>query len=282
MASKGKAQDLFRSKAPWIMALLIRDFKIGLDDSAAILGNLGHESGGFASLQEAKPTVPSSRGGYGWAQWTGPRRRSFEAYSQRAGLPVASDQANYGFLFSELKGPYRAAIAKLQAARTLNAKVKAFELAYEQAGVKHYESRDQWAAVALDAWHQAGGSPALPDWAVRTAGKPASAQEPAPAAPQPAPAPQTPPSAPPVPETVVVQKPVVVDPGELHKPVTKTKTFWTWLLTILGAPLAAFGGLDFRVQLVIIGLIVAFGIYGIARRAQLAQAVRDLRTSIEG
>ncbi|CDX54593.1 hypothetical protein MPL1032_190167 [Mesorhizobium plurifarium] len=281
MASKGKAQDLFRSKAPWIMALLMRDFKIGLDDSAAILGNLGHESAGFSAMQEIKPTVPSSRGGFGWAQWTGPRRRSFEAYASRVGLNPTDDQANYGWLFSELKGPYRAAIDKLVAAKTLAAKVKAFEGVYEKAGVKHYDSRNQWAAIALDAWHQAGGSPSLPAWAVKGAGKPASAQTPEPAAPKPAPAPQPAPAPAPAPP-VVVEKPVVADPGELHKPVTKTKTFWTWLLTALGAPLAAFGNFDWRVQLAIVAVIVAFAVYGITRRAQLAQAVRDLKTEIEG
>lgn len=78
MATKGKAQDLFRSKAPWIMALLMRDFPWDLDDAASALGNIGHECAGFTALQETKPTVPGSRGGFGWNQWTGPRRRNFE------------------------------------------------------------------------------------------------------------------------------------------------------------------------------------------------------------
>ena len=39
------------------MGDLIRDFRIGLEDAAAIVGNGGHESGGFASLQEIKPTI---------------------------------------------------------------------------------------------------------------------------------------------------------------------------------------------------------------------------------
>ncbi|ESY09708.1 hypothetical protein X752_13970 [Mesorhizobium sp. LNJC398B00] len=255
---------------------MMRDFQLQLDDVAAIVGNLGHESGGFASLQETKPTVPSSRGGFGWAQWTGPRRRSYEAYCKRAGLNPVVDQANYGFLFSELKGAYRGAIAKLVAAKGLNAKVKAFELAYEQAGAKHYASRNQWAAIALDAWHN-DRPLKLPDWAVRGAGKPASAQEPA--APSSDAGPAAKPA--PVPPPVVVEKPVVVDPGELHKPVTKTKTFWTWLLTALGAPLAAFGNFDWRVQLAIVALIVAFAVYGITRRAQLAQAVRSLKAELE-
>lgn len=263
--AKGKAQDLFRSKAPWIMALFMRDFQLQLDDAAAILGNIGHECAGFTAMQEIKPTVPSSRGGFGWPMWTGPRRRSYEAYCKRNGFNPADDQANYGYMFSELKGPERAAIGKLKAAKSLAGKVKAFELAYERAGAKHYPSRNQWAAVALDAWHEAGGNPTLPAWARQAS-----------AAPVPAPKPE------PKPEPVVVEKPVVADPGELNKPVTKSKTFWTWLLTAIGAPFAAFGGLDWRVQLAIVGLIVLFAVYGITRRAQLAQAVRALKSEIEG
>jgi hypothetical protein len=216
------------------MALLMRDFGfVYIDNAAAIVGNLGHESAGFTAMQEAKPTVPSSRGGYGWPMWTGPRRRGFEAYCKRAGRDPASDQANYGFLFSELKWPYRAALGKLQAAKGLANKVKAFELAYEQAGVKHYASRNQWASIALEAWHAVFENPTLPGWALPLgSGKPAN------------PAPSVPPAQP-----VVVEKKVVADPGELHTPVTRSKTFWTWLLTAIGAPFVAFGNFDWRVQL---------------------------------
>lgn len=76
---------------------------------------------------------------------------------------------------------------------------------------------------------------------------------------------------------VIVEKPVVADPGELSTPASKSKTVWTWLLTAIGAPLAAFGDLDWRVQLVIVGVIVGFAVYGIKRRADLAKAVRDLK-----
>ena len=69
---------LFRDKAPGVMRALIADFDLAVGDAAAVLGNLGHECGGFRLMQEQKPTVPGSRGGYGWAQWTGPRRRKFE------------------------------------------------------------------------------------------------------------------------------------------------------------------------------------------------------------
>lgn len=146
-------EQIFRSKAPWIMATLMQDFPIGLDDAAAILGNLGHESGGLAKLQEISPTVAGSRGGYGWPQWTASRRRAYEAYCARNRLDPASDRANYAYLFIELKGPEKAAIAKTVTASGLEAKVIAFERAFERAGVKHYPSRQHWAQIALDAWH---------------------------------------------------------------------------------------------------------------------------------
>lgn len=79
---------------------------------------------------------------------------------------------------------------------------------------------------------------------------------------------------------VVVEKPVVVDPGELETPASKSKTVWTWLFTAIGAPIAAFGNLDWRVQLAIVAVIVGFAIYGIKRRADLAKAVRDLKAEI--
>ena len=84
------------------------------------------------------------------------------------------------------------------------------------------------------------------------------------------------------PETVIVEKPVVADPGELETPTTKSKTFWTWLLTAIGAPLAAFGNLDWRVQLAIVVVIVGFAIYGIKRRNDLFRAVKGLRADLGG
>jgi len=55
-----------------------------------------------------------------------------------------------------------------------------------------------------------------------------------------------------------------------------SKTVLTWLTTAIAAPLAAFGNLDWRVQLAIIAVIVGFAIYGIKRRFDLGKAVRKL------
>ncbi len=183
--AKGTAQDTFRAKAPWIMNKLMADFALQLDDVAAIVGNFGHESAGFTALQEIKPVVKGSRGGYGWPMWTGPRRKAYEAYCKRNGLNPASDGANYAYVFVELTGEYAYAIAAVKKAVGLANKVKAFELAYERAGVKHYPSRNQWAAIALEAWHDAKGKPASSGQPAEPAPKPRQTPKPAPASPQP-------------------------------------------------------------------------------------------------
>jgi hypothetical protein len=144
--------SLFTDKAPPIMVTLMTDFGLSKVEAAAILGNIGHECGGFKLFQEQKPLVPGSKGGFGWAQWTGPRRREFEAYCARNGLDPKSVRANYGFLFVELTGSEKRAIPALKSAIGLEAKVKAFEAAFERAGIKHYDSRNSYARQALAAY----------------------------------------------------------------------------------------------------------------------------------
>jgi len=89
-----------------ITSRLFNDLKtdFGLNDvqAAALVGNLVVETGNFRSLQERNPIVKGSRGGYGIAQWTGPRRVAFENWVEQNGLPADSYEANYGFLKEEL------------------------------------------------------------------------------------------------------------------------------------------------------------------------------------
>ena len=140
----------FRRLAPLMMSELMREFSLPDWRAAAIAGNGGHESGGFTIMQEGKPTVPGSRGGYGWFQWTGPRRRAFEAWCADKGLDGASYEANVGFLIAELRGQEKGALAALRAAKTFEAAVIAFERAYERAGVKRDDRRLRWARMALE------------------------------------------------------------------------------------------------------------------------------------
>lgn len=150
------AEQRFREVAPKYMALLLADFpRLNKLDAAAVFGNGGHESLGFTKLQEIKPVVKGSRGGYGWFQWTGPRRRAYESYCKRNSLDPASDSANYKFLWVELNGDESNAIPALRAAVSLDDKVIAFEKAFLRAGVKHYPERQRWAKIALEAYEGA-------------------------------------------------------------------------------------------------------------------------------
>lgn len=144
--------DLFEKKcAEFYGPKLMQDFGLTTVQAAGILGNLGHESGGFKFMQEIKPAIPGSRGGYGIAQWTGPRRVKFEAYCKRNGLDPASDAANYAYLFVELTGDEAAAITALKKATTLDAATDAFCRAFERPGVVNLPSRMTWANKAFAA-----------------------------------------------------------------------------------------------------------------------------------
>lgn len=81
-------------------------------------------------------------------------------------------------------------------------------------------------------------------------------------------------------ETIIVEKPVVADPGELGTPAGKSKTVWLSIFTALGTPLAAFGGLDWRVQMALVVAVVGFSVYAIKRRFDLAKAVRSLHAEL--
>jgi len=89
--------------------------RLGISKQAAsgVVSNLNAESG-IRGINEVNPTVPGSRGGFGWAQWTGPRRDEFEAYAGRHQLDPASDEANMGFLIEELTTKYPQILAQLR------------------------------------------------------------------------------------------------------------------------------------------------------------------------
>jgi hypothetical protein len=67
--------------------------------------NFADESGLDPGINEIAPLVPGSRGGYGLAQWTGPRRNALESYSGEVGRPASDVDLQLDFLVSELQGP---------------------------------------------------------------------------------------------------------------------------------------------------------------------------------
>ena len=140
-----------------MMGDLQRDFKLTPEQAAGVVGNLGHESGGFGSLQEINPTVPGSRGGFGYAQWTGPRRVAFENWAQSQGLDPTSYDANYGFLRHELTNtPEGKVLDALRAAPDQDAATRIFQDQFLRPGIPHTGSRLSYAKQALEL---AGGPP---------------------------------------------------------------------------------------------------------------------------
>lgn len=147
--------QVFVAKAPTWMALFMQDFDCDDESAAAVFGNFGHETLGFTKMQEIKPLVPGSKGGYGWPMWTGPRRTAYFNYCNRNGYKPNEDLPNYKYVYVELKFTWeKKAIPALKAAKGLYNKVVAFEREYERAHPDHkgYPSRMKWAQIALDAF----------------------------------------------------------------------------------------------------------------------------------
>jgi peptidoglycan hydrolase-like protein with peptidoglycan-binding domain len=143
----------YKRRAPAVMGALMHYFP-GLDaeGAAAILGNLWAESG-LQAINEKNPTVPGSRGGFGWPQWTASRRRDAETFWRERGMDPATDPAQLAFLIFELQGKEKRGITAVMRPGTLDQRTKAFELAFERAGVKNYPERYKGARWALDAYN---------------------------------------------------------------------------------------------------------------------------------
>ena len=154
----------FEAQAAAYMPRLMQDYGLTAEQAAGIIGNLGHESAGMqAGIQERG--VKKGRGGLGWAQWTGPRRRAFEKYLQDTGQRASDPEANYGFLKYELDTEYQSSINRLRQTDNIRDATISFEKTYERAGVKSYDSRIGYAqrALGLVSNGQQSESPVLPE-----------------------------------------------------------------------------------------------------------------------
>ena len=129
---------------------LMQDFPV-LDENArvAIMANTAYECMNFTRLQEIKPTVPGSRGGYGWEQWTGPRRVEFEKFCRARALDISSPDANYSFLAYELRTTEHHAITALADDNTLERKVEIFMRVFLRPGVPALDARTKKAYEIL-------------------------------------------------------------------------------------------------------------------------------------
>lgn len=175
-SSVGKGGAEFQSVAPKVMSDLQRDFPgMTKEDAAAVVGNLGEESGGFTKMQEAGGKGP----GRGWAQWTSPDRKAkFLANVQKHGGDLANYDANYETLRDELKGQYSGALKEMMAAQGLQNKTYVFMKKFENPGVPAFDVRMRYAQRAINVGGGDSGSKQA-ETNTNTAGATPAAQTPA-------------------------------------------------------------------------------------------------------
>jgi hypothetical protein len=126
----------FDIRAGWLVRRLATDrpaLRPNLIHPSAIVGNIGGESG-LTAIPEKHPVIPGSRGGFGWCQWTGPRRKAYESFCAARGYDVHDDQANYEFLLLELDGSENHAFRQLLKTTDLRAATDTFMRLFERPG----------------------------------------------------------------------------------------------------------------------------------------------------
>lgn len=175
--------------------------KRGLPEHVAdgFLMNFQDESGFNSGINEAEPTVPGSRGGYGLYQLTGPRRVAYEQYAQQLGVDPSNVDAQLDFMMSELQGPEARAAKSIFAAPDAGSAAAAIATNFLRPAKEHLDARvsrytggGAAAPVQVASLDPSIGAPAQLPPIGPTGGPPLTAmpQQTAQAAPMAAPAPQ--------------------------------------------------------------------------------------------
>lgn len=138
----------FTDKAKVYIPRLMKDLNITRIQACGIFGNIGGETGGFAALQERKPTIAGSKGGYGWLQWTGPRRTKYEAWAKAQNLDVSKDETNYVYLVKETSTDEVHSLIQLRKTTTIEASTETFMLQNLRPGKPNLPGRIDWAKRA--------------------------------------------------------------------------------------------------------------------------------------
>jgi len=137
---------------------LFEDFQeeLGLtpEQAAGLAANLDYETGGFRFMQEIDPLVEGSEGGFGFAQWTGPRRDAFEAWAKDQGLDLSSYEANKGYVIREMterddiiQGMGIESLEKLRQAETAKEAAEIVSNEYLRPGVPNLDRRIRLANI---------------------------------------------------------------------------------------------------------------------------------------
>ena len=115
----------------------------GLPEHVArgILANMMVESRLDPGINEIAPTVPGSRGGYGLNQWTGPRRRQYEAFAEQRGSSLDDLDTQLDFTLWELQNTEKSAAGNLMAAPDAEAAARIYSDQFLRPGVPNMSAR---------------------------------------------------------------------------------------------------------------------------------------------
>ncbi|MEP7452407.1 phage tail tip lysozyme [Phyllobacterium sp. SB3] len=115
----------------------------GLPEHVAdgLVMNYADESRLNPGINEAHPIVPNSRGGYGLAQWTGPRRKAYEAYAAERGKPLDDVDTQVDFTLAEFQGSERSAAEKILATKDAGSAGAAITKYYLRPAPEHRDRR---------------------------------------------------------------------------------------------------------------------------------------------
>lgn len=131
----------------------------GLPEHVAngFIANFKDESNLNPGINEAAPVVPGSRGGFGLAQWTGPRRKALEAFAASTGRPVDDLNVQLDFLMQELSGSEAGAAGAIMSAKNAPEAAAAIVNSFLRPAEEH-RSRREAAYLGME-----GGAPAQAD-----------------------------------------------------------------------------------------------------------------------
>jgi hypothetical protein len=118
---------------------------IPLHIAQGMVANMMVESRLDPGINEIAPVVPGSRGGYGLNQWTGPRRRQFEAFAQERGTSFDDLNTQLDFTLWELQNTERGAWNALQGADDPVEAARIYSERFLRPGIPHLDRRLDYA-----------------------------------------------------------------------------------------------------------------------------------------
>ncbi len=145
-----------------------------------VTARLHGESRLDTGINEINPTVEGSRGGYGLAQWTGPRRRQYEAFAAERGAALDDLDTQLDFLMWENANTEKSAWGKVLQAKDPVEAARLFTTEWERPGTPHLEATLETARKFAGLGSDYAGGAATGTYAPGTQGQAAqSGQNPA-------------------------------------------------------------------------------------------------------